>query len=141
MTTTGIEGFERSLHLTNIWLKDLMGRLQTDDRHLAYLALRTTLHALRDRLTVDEAAHLGAQLPMLVRGVYYEDWHPAGKPLRERTGAAFLEHVKVEAHDPNFDPEPAVRAVFGVLAERVSAGEIEDVKSILPRPIRAFWPD
>ncbi len=138
---TGIEAFERSVQVTNVWLKDLMGRLETVDRHLAYLALRTTLHALRDRLTVDEAAHLGAQLPMLVRGIYYEDWRPAGKPLRERTGEAFLAHVRAEARDPNFDPEPAVRAVFGLLAERVSKGEIEDVKSILPRPIRAFWPD
>ena len=141
MTTTGIEAFERSAQLTTIWLKELMGRLQTDDRRLAYMALRTTLHALRDRLTVDEAAHLGAQLPMLVRGIYYEDWHPAGKPLRERTAEAFLAHVRAEAHDPDFDPEPAVRAVFDLLAKRVSGGEIEDVKSILPRPIRAFWPD
>lgn len=141
MTTTGIEAFESSLQLTNAWLKDLMDRLGTDDRHLAYLALRSTLHALRDRLTVAEAAHLGAQLPMLVRGFYYDGWHPAGKPLREHTKEAFLSHVKAEARDPDFAPEPAVRAVFGLLAERVSAGEVADVKSVLPRPIREFWPD
>ncbi len=138
---TGIEACEHSLQLTNVWLKDLMRRLGTDDRHAAYLALRATLHGLRDRLTVDEAAHLGAQLPMLVRGLYYEGWRPAGKPQREHSAAAFLEHVRAEARNPRFDPQAAVRAVFGLLAERVSAGEIEDVKSILPRPVRAFWPD
>jgi hypothetical protein len=31
--------------------------------------------------------HLGAQLPLLVRGIYYEGWHMAGKPTRERGGA------------------------------------------------------
>lgn len=141
MTTTGIEAFEHSQHLTNLWLKALAARLGTEDRHLAYLALRATLHALRDRLTVEEAAHLGAQLPMLIRGLYYEGWRPTGKPVREHSREAFLDHVRNEARDPNFAPEPAVRAVFGLLAERVSAGEIEDVKSTLPRPIRELWPD
>jgi uncharacterized protein (DUF2267 family) len=140
MTTTGIEGFERSQQTTNVWLKELGGKLDSDDRHLAYMALRTTLHALRDRLAVDEAAHLGAQLPTLVRGVYYEGWRPAGKPVRDHTKEAFLEHVRAEARDPDFEPEPAVRAVFELLAERVTAGEIEDVKSVLPKPIRGLWP-
>lgn len=138
--TTGIDTFEHSLQLTNIWLKDLMARLGTDDRHIAYLALRTTLHALRDRLTVEEAAHLGAQLPMLVRGLYYEGWRPAGKPLKEHSREAFVAHIEGEARNPNFEAEPAIRAVLGMLAERVSAGEIKDVKSTLPRPLREFWP-
>ena len=70
--STGIDAFDNTLQLTNLWLQDLMTRLGTGDRHLAYLALRTTRHALRDRLAVDEAALLGAQLPMLVRRLYYE---------------------------------------------------------------------
>ena len=138
--STGIEGIDRSLQLTKLRLEDLMTRLGTDDRHLACLALRTTLHALRDRLLVSDAAHLGAQLPMLVRGLYYEGWHPADKPLKERAKEAFLAHAKAEAHALDFEPEPAVRAVFGLLAERISAGEIADVKGVLPGPIRALWP-
>jgi uncharacterized protein (DUF2267 family) len=138
--SSGIEGIDRSLQLTNLWLKDLMTRLGTGERQLAYLALRTTLHALRDRLAVDEAAHLGAQLPAVIRGIYYEGWRPAGKPLKEHSKEAFLAHVKAEAHAPDFDPEPAARAVFGLLAARISAGEIADVKGALPRPIRALWP-
>jgi uncharacterized protein (DUF2267 family) len=77
---------------------------------------------------------------MLVRGLYFEGWHPAGKPRKDRTGEEFLAHLEGAARNPNFEAESAVRAVFGLLAERVSAGEIEDVKSILPRAIRAFWP-
>ena len=137
--TTGIDTFEHSLQTTDLWLKDLMARLGTEDRHHGHLALRTTLHALRDRLAVEEAAHLGAQLPMLVRGLYFEAWHLAGKPRKDRTGRSSA-HVESAARNPSFEAESAVRAVFGPLAERVSAGEIEDVKSILPRPVRAFWP-
>ena len=29
--------------------------------------------------------HLGAQLPMLLRGLYYEGWHMAGKPTKDRS--------------------------------------------------------
>ncbi len=59
------------------------------DRHAAYRVLRAVLHALRDRLTVAETVDLGAQLPMLIRGLYYEGWTPNDKPLRERTREKF----------------------------------------------------
>ncbi len=142
MSATGLHAFDHTLHITNIWLNNLMARLGTEDRHRAYLALRVTLHALRDNLSVDEAAHLGAQLPMLVRGFYYEGWHPAGKPLKERSRDAFLSHVRHGmARDPSVDPEHAVRAVFGLLSERITKGEIEDVRQRFARPIRELWPD
>jgi uncharacterized protein (DUF2267 family) len=63
MTITSIDVFETTLHKTNGWLKELLEELDWQDRHAAYLALRATLHALRDRLTVEEVAELAAQLP------------------------------------------------------------------------------
>ncbi len=84
MSLTGLSQFDTTIHATNTWLKDLMERLGWEDRHRAYQAFRAVLHALRDHLTVDEVATLGAQLPLLIRGIYYEGWHPADKPLRER---------------------------------------------------------
>ena len=70
MTITSIDVFETTLHKTNRWLKELMEELDWQDQHAAYLAMRATLLALRDRLTVEEVAQLGAQLPMLIRGLY-----------------------------------------------------------------------
>ena len=61
MSATGLEVFDRTIHKTNIWLKDLMELLDCPDRHEAYLALRATLHALRDRLTIEEVAQFAAQ--------------------------------------------------------------------------------
>ncbi len=140
MTVASLDVFQTTLHKTNAWLKELMDELDWSDRHAAYLGLRATLHALRDRLTVEEVAQLGAQLPMLIRGLYYEGWDPTGKPVPERRPEAFLVRVaqKLPADAPA-DPEPVVRAVFRVLARRVSEGEIEDVKHVLPAGIREFW--
>ncbi len=72
MPMTGLESFDTTVQKTNIWLKDIMQEEGWEDRHKAYLVLRSVLHAVRDMLTIDEAAHLGSQLPMLLRGVYYD---------------------------------------------------------------------
>jgi uncharacterized protein (DUF2267 family) len=115
--------------------------LGCDDRHKAYLALRATLHATRDRLTVEEVAQFGAQFPMLIRGFYYEGWDPTGKPLRERHKEQFLARISQEFRgDGPIDPERVARAVFKVLAGRVSEGEIDDVKHVLPAELRDLWP-
>src|ERR687892_2672104 len=129
MSATGLDVFDTTLQKTHIWLKDLMQVLGTEDRHKAYDALRATLHALRDRLTVEEVAQLGAQLPMLIRGFYYEGWDPTRKPLKIRDKGEFLDRIRQEFRggDP-VDPQRVARAVFAVLADRVTEGEIEDVK-------------
>jgi uncharacterized protein (DUF2267 family) len=78
---------------------------------------------------------------MLIRGFYYEGWDPTGKPLRERHKEQFLARIKHELRgDELIDPERVARAVFTVLAQRVSEGEIEDVRHVLPGDIRDLWP-
>jgi uncharacterized protein (DUF2267 family) len=140
MSTTQHELFSNTLQKTHLWLKEVMEELYWEDEDKAYLALKASLHALRDRLTVDEATHLGAQLPMLIRGMYYEGWSTAGKPLKERHKAAFLTQVQEYFRMGELDTEPIVRGVFTVLARHVTAGEIEDVKQMLAPEIRELWP-
>jgi uncharacterized protein (DUF2267 family) len=140
---TGLSAFDSTIHTTRAWLNELIGLLgRPDDPHRAYLALRAVLHALRDRLSVDEAASLAAQLPMLVRGFYYEGWHPHGKPLKERHKEEFLAHIRADfRQDPGLDPEQVARAVFQFLARHVTAGEVEKLKHTLPGEIRSLWPE
>jgi uncharacterized protein (DUF2267 family) len=140
MSATGLEVFDTTLQKTSVWLNQIMTELDSKDRHLAYLALRSTLHALRDRLPIQEAVHLGAQLPMLVRGFYYEGWTLSGKPIKEHR-AEFLSTIRAcfGAGLPP-DPEQVARAVFKVLARHVTSGEIEDVKHLLPKDLRDLWP-
>ena len=141
MSTTGLEVFDRTVQKTNSWLHDLSQILQWDDKHKVYLALRATLHALRDRLTVEEVAQFGAQLPMLIRGFYYEGWDPTEKPVRERHTEQFLARIEQQfKDDASDDPGVVARAVFFVIEHRISEGEIEDVKQVLPSEMRDLWP-
>ena len=141
MSATGLDVFDKTLQTTNSWLKEIMETVGPD-RQRAYRVLRAVLHALRDRLTVDEVAHLGAQLPLLVRGLYYDQWHPAGKPARMRHIEEFLAAVSAELDDLGpINAEEAARAVFAVLDEHIAPGEIQDVKGMMPRELRELWPE
>jgi uncharacterized protein (DUF2267 family) len=140
MTAATITAFESTVHTTNLWLNEIMERMATDDHQRAYHALRAVLHALRDRLPVNHAAALGAQLPMLVRGIYYEGWTPHRTPLKERKKAAFLYHIRMAFnHESDLDAEEVTRAVLHVLARHISKGEVESVKLTLPHEIRELW--
>ena len=142
MSTTGLATFDRTLQATNIWLNELSTEFDWDDKHKSFQVLRATLHALRDRLSVDQASKLASQLPVLLAGFFYQDWKPAETPHKERTKAAFLSHIdsQLQPLDLDIDAEQAVRSVFKVVAKKVSAGEIEDVKSMLPKPLKELWP-
>jgi uncharacterized protein DUF2267 len=79
MSHTGLPAFDKTIQESNTWLKLLMEHLGTNDREYTYRVMKATLHALRDRIGPETAVHLAAQLPMLIRGMYFEGWHPASK--------------------------------------------------------------
>ena len=140
MRAAQLNGLETTIQKTHEWLNDIMIAIGTNDAHLAYGALRAVLHALRDRLTVDEAVQLGAQLPMLVRGLYYEGWCPRGKPAKTHK-AEFLDAIRHQFPGPDrLHPKCSARAVLKVVSRHVSAGEVGDVKAILPAELRDLWP-
>ena len=142
MSMTGLSVFDSTIHQTNAWLKALGEDLKSDDRHRAYLALRVTLQALRDRLPPELAVHLGAQLPMLVRGFYFEDWQMAKTPTSARHKDDFLTPIEwTFRQDPDADIERIAKAVFALLTRELDHGEIRKVISALPRDLKALWPE
>jgi len=140
MTTTGLDVFDRTVQETNLWLKSIEERLQLEDRHVAYIALRGVLHALRDRIGAENAVHLGAQLPMLIRGLYYEGWR-MGTQTKERHVREFVDLIWADLRKaPAVDPEAAVRAVLDVMWDKLDPGESAKLIELLPRELRVLWP-
>jgi uncharacterized protein (DUF2267 family) len=136
MSSTGLEVFDRTIQETNIWLGEIADDL-SEDRHVAYRVLRAVLHALRDRLTVEQAAHLSAQLPMLVRGIYYEGYHPAKTPTSIRSRSEFLAVVSEGLSDTRpIDLESACASVFDCLCRHITAGQLDKVFQSLPESVR-----
>ncbi|HET6161687.1 MAG TPA: DUF2267 domain-containing protein, partial [Dongiaceae bacterium] len=86
MSTTGLDVFDKSLQTTNIWLKEICDELGPD-RQVAWHVLGAGLRALRDRLEPDLAAHLAAELPLVVRGAYYDRYRPSEQPRLTRSRA------------------------------------------------------
>jgi uncharacterized protein (DUF2267 family) len=130
---------ERSAEKANIWLKDVATELGDGDRQSAYRALRAVLHVLRDRLTIDAAAKLAAQLPTLIRGIYYEDWDPSRTPMPAHTVDTFLEHVVSEGRfSGEAEASIAVTAVTTVLRRHLTPGEIDAVVAVLPEKLREY---
>src|SRR6185369_10762254 len=76
----------------------------TEDREFAYRVLRAWLHTLRDRLTVQASAHFAAQLPDLIRGIFYAGWNPSGVPKKYDVE----EYVLHFAHEANIAPDDVV---------------------------------
>jgi len=130
---------ERSVEKTNIWLKELSGEPGVGDRQDAYRALRAVLHALRDRMTVDVAAKVAAQLPTLVRGIYYEDWDPSRTPAPIRSVEGFLERVRAEGGMAGeTEASMAVEAVMRVLRRHLTPGALEDILTVMPADVEAL---
>jgi uncharacterized protein (DUF2267 family) len=96
MSDINVTALDHTVQQTNVWLKKLVEEQHFNSRQEAYAALRAVLHALRDRLKPEQAVHLGAQLPTMIRGIFYEGWHIAGTPTKERSADDFGAHIGEE---------------------------------------------
>ena len=139
MSATGLDVFDTTLQETNTWLKCVMHELRTDDRRIAFGVLRATLHALRDRIGPQNAIHFAAQLPMLLRGAFFEGWHLADPPPHTRHLEEFLEAIAAELPAPwRIDPAEAASAAFAAIGASIDAGEVLKLVQILPPDLRCL---
>jgi uncharacterized protein (DUF2267 family) len=140
MSRTTIPNFTQAAQQAQQWVNELAEELDWSERR-AYHLLRSVLHTLRDWLPLEEMTDLAAQLPVLIRGVYFEGWKPIDTPVRARTREDFVARVDDAFSDePLDDPEAAVAAVFGLLDRHVSHGEIAQVRNSMKKPLRQLWP-
>jgi uncharacterized protein (DUF2267 family) len=143
MKLTGLDVFDSTIQRTNVWLKELIQELNWTDQRRAYLAFRSVLHTVRDVLPVNDAIRFGDQLPLLIRGFYFERWNPSHKPPALHNRSEFLSLLSscLAANDnETFDAEVVARGVFRLLDKKVSEGEIEEVQHLLPPAVLDLWP-
>lgn len=134
MAENTVQAIEKTVQTTHAWLKELTQEGRFIDQQQAYSALRAVLHTLRDRLTVDEAVHLGSELPMLIRGFYFEGWKPAAAPNRERSREELINSVRESLRtNAQIDPAHAFRSVLELLERKISSGEMADIRQALPK--------
>jgi len=123
---------ERTVSKTNEWLERLCREMNNNDRQHAYALLRAVLHALRDRIGPEVSVHLAAQLPLLVRGVFYEGWDPGATP-QKLTLDEFINRVEREAHLRSAaEAASGARAVMQVLWDELAPGTMDHVSAVLP---------
>jgi uncharacterized protein (DUF2267 family) len=112
------------------------------DRRFAWHTLGAVLRTLRDRLPLGLSAHLGAQLPLLVRGLYYDQWQPSEQPKRWRSNEEFFAMISGALSDTRpVDPAAAARAVFQVIDHFIDPAQVANVRQALPEDVRRLWPE
>ncbi|MFD8044816.1 DUF2267 domain-containing protein [Streptomyces sp. WAC 05379] len=142
MVDTGFSSFDTMVDKANRLLKDVEEAFEwpKDRRKQSYAALRAVLHPLRDRLPVETAVQFGAQLPTIVRGVYYDGWRPAETPVK-MSNEEFFARVRSEfPYAVEGGSERLVRTVLKSLERHVSAGEWQHLKSRVPNSFAALLP-
>ena len=140
MSAVGLESIEHTVHLTHAWINELDELLGWRSKARSYRLLRSVLQTLRDWLPVNESADFAAQLPNLLRGVYYEHWRPAMTPVKHRSKADFLARIDhAFVGDPIVHTEEAVSVALKFLSTKIAAGEVADVRHALPADVRALW--
>jgi uncharacterized protein (DUF2267 family) len=135
MSSTGISSLDQSIGKANAWLARIADEFGTEDRRLAYRALRAWLHALRDRLTVTIAAHFAAQLPELLRGVFYDGWSPSRVPVKFGP-REYVQRFARDAGIHDTDVPRAASAVTRAVRRHMPGGALDEALHTLPPDLR-----
>lgn len=141
MSNTSITAFTHGAQQAQQWVNELDDDLNWDDKGRAYRLLRSVLHTLRDFLSIEEVADLSAQLPTVIRGVFFEEWDPSIAPVWKRKKQDFIEQVASDfKNDPLDNADVAVAAVFKLMDRHISQGEITQVRNSMQKSLRNLWP-
>jgi uncharacterized protein (DUF2267 family) len=141
MATTGLEVFDKTLHTTNLWLDEISAEIGPD-RHLAWHVLGAVLRSIRDEIQVEQSAHFAAQLPLLIRGAYFDQYRPAMQPASARSQHDFIARIQQDMDGSRpVNVQQAATAVMRTLNRHVTEGQVRKVRDALPKGVRAMWPE
>ena len=138
--STGLDIFDTTLDKTNHLLKEIETEMGWEGRrNQSYSALRSVLHALRDRLPLEESIHFSAQLPLLLKGVYFDGWNPEALPIKMNKDE-FLMYVGNQfKFEVEGGIENMVQKVSMIMFETIDPGEANKIISALPSDIAEIF--
>jgi uncharacterized protein (DUF2267 family) len=136
MSLAGPDAFNHALHTANNWLADIASAFDTSDRRYTQRTLRAWLHALRDRLTVESAVKFGAQLPELLRGIYYDGWEPCKVPAKYGVDQ-YLQRFATQAGISPAQVPATASTITQVIGEHMAPGQLSQALAELPTHLRA----
>jgi uncharacterized protein (DUF2267 family) len=138
--TSGLAVFDTTVQESNTWRSMIDARLPPCSRQEAYGAFRAVVHTLRDRLPLEAVLSLSAQLPLLLRGIFFEGWRPADAAFDIHDAEAFGEAV-ARRLPPGFSRhgKDAAQAVFSAF-DRLDSGETAKLARHLPLAMRRLFP-
>jgi uncharacterized protein (DUF2267 family) len=128
--------FDQLLQTANVWLAEIRTEFDTDDSEFAFRVTRAWLHALRDQLPIAESVHFAAQLPEVLRGIYYEGWQPTEVPRRCRA-EQFSRDVAASARITRAEVPRVLGAVSAVMDRRLAT--FDKVLASVPLDIRVIF--
>lgn len=141
MSAKGLEVIDHTVQLTHEWVNELTERLDWANHRDALRLLRLTLAGIRDHVGHEQAAQFAAQLPLLIRGMFYEGWKPSATPLKDRRRESFIEAIESHVGEvTDYRGPEDISTVLEFINGHVSEGEVADVRAGLPGPIRDLWP-
>lgn len=138
MTNTGVPAWDKTVHASREWIEDVRSEIGWKDPQKLHLLTKAVLQTLRERLPIDEAAHLGAEMPALLRGYYYEDYRPGSGPLKFKTEEEFYQLVQEKTSNQPVPAEEVTQAVLRVLKRRTSEGQFQDIRTVLPERLQGM---
>ena len=140
MPKAGFSSIEKSTQKTKEWLHEIQDELGWENENMVYIATRAVIQTLRDRLPVEEAVELADELPMVMKGMYYEGYKATGKPEKIKNREEFFQKVQEKSPRRPIKTEEATKAVFNTLERKLGkAGEIRQVRHNLPKDLQNLW--
>lgn len=139
---TAVPILEKNIHQTMNWIYAIEEECQweEDNQKRAFAALRAVLPELRDLLPLENAIHLSAQLPLIIRGLFFENWSTHTDQLKIRKKEDFLVAIATKLYPyPDTDAETVARAVLKVLRHKISNGEWDKIMAVLPTDLRGLF--
>jgi len=130
----------KEINVYQSWIKELEDKPDIETPEEAYAVIKAVLQTLRDRLSVNEAANLSAQLPLIARGIFYEGWKPSSVPNKYNLPEFFgMLRDRLDGKCEQVDEERLAGYVIGLLRKHVSGGEMDDVKTNFPKEFSALF--